>query len=113
MVVAAGISLTLGARSFRARIPRTALRIAGGLVLAPSIGLVVVDSGLSWQPTAAAVATVSGVLVTVAGLALGRGWRSVWWGRIAEIFDTLSVVAVIGAIPLATGLFETVRQAVA
>jgi len=113
MVVAAGISLVLGARAFRARIPRTALRMAGGLVLATSIGLLVVDSGLSWQPTAAAVATLAGVLVTVAGLALGRGWRSVWWGRIAEIFDTLSVVAVIGVIPLATGLFETVRQAAA
>jgi hypothetical protein len=113
LVVAAGISLALGARAFRARIPRTALRLAGGLVLAPSVGLLVVDSGLSWQPTAAAVATVAGILVAVAGLALGRGWRSVWWGRAAEVFDTLSVVVVIGVIPLATGLFETVRQAAA
>ena len=113
MVVAAGISLALGARAFRARIPRTALRLAGGLVLAPSVGLLVVDSGLSWQPTAAALATIAGVLVAVAGLALGRGWRSVWWGRAAEILDTLSVIVVIGAIPLATGLFETVRQAAA
>ncbi|MEV7397660.1 hypothetical protein [Aeromicrobium sp. NPDC092404] len=110
MVVAGGISLTLGARAFRARIPRTALRLAGGLVLAPSVGLVVFDSGLSWQPTAAVLATVAGVLVAVAGLALGRGWRSVWWGRVAEVFDTLSVIALIGTIPLATGLFETVRQ---
>ena len=46
------------------------------------------------------------------GLALGQGWRSVWWARLADVVEALAVVLVVAAVPLAAGIFGAVRSLV-
>lgn len=110
MVVAAGVSYCLGAHMFRARTPRTVLRLAGAVILLFALGRLLVDGDTSVQPLVAVAATLVGALVAFVAMVMGRGWRSVWWARIGEIVDAMSVVAVVACIPLATGFFDAMRQ---
>jgi hypothetical protein len=48
--------------------------------------------------------------VTVAGIATGRGWRSVWWARRAEIGEVLCGALAVGSVVVASGLFRTLWE---
>ncbi len=105
-----GGALALTARSYRAAAPRNALRLPGALALvAPAASLLDELSGawLWWSLSALATAAVAAV---VAAVAMGRGWRSIWWTRTADVVEGMSVVLCIAALPVASGLFELVRQ---
>jgi hypothetical protein len=109
MVGLGGVALSLVARSFRSRLPRTALRLSATWVLG-FLGLEVLRA---FGPTVdyvffGAVATTA-VLVTLTAVSLGRGWRSVWWARVADLVEGLSIVLVVAAVPLASGFFAVVR----
>lgn len=109
MVAAGGCALALTARSVRARVPRAALRLAAVIDLAVLGGLLLARHapGSPWPWLAGA--WVLGGLALLAALLLGRGWRSVWWARMADVAETLCVVVVLAALPVATGLFTVVR----
>ena len=109
MVGAGGCALALTARSVRARVPRAALRLAAVTDLAVLGGLLLARHapGSPWPWLAGA--WVLGALALLAALLLGRGWRSVWWARMADVAETLCVVVVLAALPVATGLFTVVR----
>ncbi len=105
-----GGALALTARSYRASVPRAALRLPGALALS----LVVADAlvalsgpGLAWA-LAGVAAAASAVLVSA--VSLGRGWRSIWWARTADVVEALCVVLCVAALPVAAGLFELVRR---
>ncbi len=112
LVLLGAAALSLVARSVRARVPRLALRLSAGVVAAWT-GLVLLDVG---DPRAAwwifAGATALGALTVSVGLALGQGWRSVWWARLADVCEALAVVLVVAAVPLAAGIFGAVRSLV-
>ncbi len=109
MVGLGGVALSLVARSFRSRLPRTALRLAATWVLG-FLGLEVLRE---FGPTVdyvffGAVSAVA-LLVVLTAVSLGRGGRSVWWTRVADLVEGLSIVLVVAAVPLASGFFDVVR----
>lgn len=109
MVGLGGVALSLVARSFRSSLPRMALRVSATWVLAV-LGFAVLDEfGPRTDWAAFAGAAVLALLVTLTAVSLGRGWRSVWWARVADVVEGLSIVLVVAAVPLASGFFDVVR----
>jgi hypothetical protein len=109
MVGLGGAGLALVARSFRAVVPRLALRFSSAWVLAWLGVELLRDRGpeATWYFFAGAM-TVA-FLVVVAAVSLGRGWRSVWWARVADVTEALAIVLVVAAAPVASGLFGAIR----
>ncbi|MEO5708463.1 MAG: EsaB/YukD family protein [Nocardioidaceae bacterium] len=109
MVGLGGVALSLVARSFRSLLPRTALRLSATWVLA-FLGLEVLrEFGTTVDYVFFGSVTAVALLVVVTAVSLGRGWRSVWWARIADLVEGLSIVLVVAAVPLASGFFDFVR----
>lgn len=114
-----GCTLLFAARSYRHVLARRLLRLAGvyaaGLVALTLVGVGgplrggagTGASGASGSPGMLAVAAiaVAAVLVLVAVL-IGRGWRSAWWSRRAEVAESLCGAFTVGAIVVAVGFFR-------
>ena len=49
------------------------------------------------------------LVVTLTAVQLGRGWRSVWWARVADLVEGLSIVLIVALVPLASGFSEAIR----
>ena len=102
-------ALTLVARSFRSTLPRLALRLSATWTLA-FLGLDVLrEFGRTTDWLVFAVAGTLALLASLTAVSLGRGWRSVWWARVADLGEGLSIVLVVAAVPLASGFSEVVR----
>ncbi|MBM9461693.1 hypothetical protein JK386_17480 [Nocardioides sp. zg-536] len=108
-----GAALLLAARSYRHVLARRMLRLAGVVPLA-CLALVLLDVAPLGAGTgrigsagllAGAAVVLAGVLVTVAVL-VGRGWRSAWWSRRAEVAEALCGSFAVGALVVAVGLFR-------
>ena len=106
LVACAGAALLLAARSHRHRWARGLLRTAGLgcavvllLVLLPAMGeQAVLALGIG--------AVALGVVLVVAAVATGRGWRSAWWSRRAEVAEGLCGAVVVASLFVATGWFR-------
>lgn len=105
---AAGLALSLTARAYRRRGDRTLLRFAA---LAPALALAV--AGLTRLGSAGGGGIVVGAAGVVLALALasvapalGRGYRSLWASRLADIAELLALVAVLPLALWAAGLVE-------
>lgn len=102
-------ALLLAARSYRHVLARRLLRLAG-VAAATAVAVVVLtgwaraDSGLLGLVTIGALA-LAVVLVLVAVL-VGRGWRSAWWSRRAEIAEAVCGALAIASVVVATGAFR-------
>jgi hypothetical protein len=48
--------------------------------------------------------------VAVAAVALGRGWRTVWWARLGDVAESAAVALVFPAALIAAGTFGHFRQ---
>ncbi len=87
----AGAGLLLAARSYRHTAARVLLRTAG-LGCWAALLVVLLDAtpgdALRWVVLGAVALAVA---VLVAAVAIGRGWRSAWWSRRAEVAEGLSV----------------------
>ena len=46
------------------------------------------------------------VLMVVVAVAVGRGWRSAWWSRRAEVAEGISGAFALGSVVVAVGLFR-------
>lgn len=105
-----GAGVALMSRSYRSFLARVGLRVCGGWVLAFLGGACVLraEGALAWALGAAAALVA--VAVVVSAVAIGRGWRSIWWARTADIVEGACVVFVVAALPVASGLFGFVRQ---
>jgi hypothetical protein len=106
----AGAALLLAGRSYRHVGARAALRTAGlggWAVLA-----VVMLSGSAPERIAAAAGVAIGlaVLLVVVAVAAGRGWRSAWWARRAEVAEGLSGALTLAALFVATGFCRTIWE---
>jgi len=110
LVFFAGASLLLTGRSHRHLGPRVLLRLAG---LTAWVSLVALGlTGMS-EPRRAALlglAIALGLVLIVIAVATGRGWRSVWWSRRAEVAEGLSAAAALASVVVSTGLFRTLWE---
>lgn len=106
LVLLSGGAVLLAARSYRHRLARVLLRV-GGLAcwaallldLAPTL-----PEGSGWWLALGAVGV--GVLVVLAAVATGRGWRSAWWSRRAEVLEGLTAALALACLVPASGLFR-------
>ncbi|MCL2542107.1 MAG: EsaB/YukD family protein [Nocardioidaceae bacterium] len=108
LVALGGGALLLAARGYRHVLARRMLRLAGvvGLLLVGG-DLVRLSAGhpeLRAQLTVALLAVAA--LLIVLGVALGRGWRSAWWARQAEVAEVLCGSGSVAAVVVASGLFR-------
>lgn len=110
LVLFAGAALLLTARSHRHLGPRVLLRLAG----------LVCWAALAWhglallsEPRRGAllgVAIALGLLLVLVAVATGRGWRSVWWARRAEVAEGFCAAAALASVVVSTGLFRTLWE---
>ncbi|HWJ81837.1 MAG TPA: hypothetical protein VNS55_06340 [Nocardioides sp.] len=106
LVLFGGGALLLAARSHRHVAARRMLRLAGVVclvcvaVVLPSV----LGDRLLGVLTGAAIGV--GALLVVAAVALGRGWRSAWWSRRAEVAESLCGAASVASLVVAVGLFR-------
>jgi len=106
LVFFAGCSLLLAARSYRHAAARALLRLAGlGALAALAIHLVA-GPGAGHVDTFFYVAVGLGAIAVVAAVATGRGWRSVWWSRRAEVAESLCGSFAFAAAVVAAGVFR-------
>lgn len=106
LVFFAGCSLLLAARSYRHSAARALLRLAGlGALSALAVHLVA-GAGAGHVDTFFYVVVGLGVIALVAAVATGRGWRSVWWSRRAEVAESLCGSFAFAAAVVAAGVFR-------
>ncbi len=106
LVLLGGAALLLAARSYRHRAARALLRLAGlGVWVALLLDLAAsLQAGAGLLVGASAVAV--GLALVAAAVATGRGWRSAWWSRRAEVLEGLAGAFALAALVPATGLFR-------
>lgn len=106
LVFFAGCSLLLAARSYRHAAARVLLRLAGlGALVVLGVHLAT-GPGAAYVDTFFYVTVVLGVIAVAAAVATGRGWRSVWWSRRAEVAESLCGSFAFAAAVVAAGVFR-------
>ena len=101
-----GGALLLAAGSYRNLAARRLLRLGGlacWVVLAVSV---VPDWSATARTSVALAAVVVGLACIASAVATGRGWRSVWWARRAEVGEAVCGAFAIASLSLSTGLFR-------
>ena len=51
-----------------------------------------------------------GIVLVVAAVATGRGWRSVWWSRRAEVAEGFCAAATLASLVVSCGLFRVLWE---
>ena len=102
----AGAALLLAARSYRHTAARALLRTAGLGCWAALMVAVFDAAGQRTEGFVAGGAVVLAFLVLMVAVALGRGWRSAWWSRQAEIAEAVCGAFAVGSVVVAVGLFR-------
>jgi hypothetical protein len=106
LVVFAGCSLLLAARSYRHAAARALLRLAGlGALAALGVDLVL-GPGAGRLDAFFYVVVALGAVALAAAVATGRGWRSVWWSRRAEVAEAICGSFAFAAAVVAAGVFR-------
>jgi hypothetical protein len=110
LVGLAGAALLLAARSYRHVTARVLLRGAGitcwTALLVVALQVLDVEGAVGLGIAGVALAT----LMVVVAVAIGRGWRSAWWSRRAEVAEGLAGAGAIAALVVASGLFRTLWE---
>ena len=106
----AGAALLLAARSYRHAAARALLRAAGLACWAALLVEVFDSSGAGWTTVVASVAIGLGVVLVLVAVALGRGWRSAWWSRRAEVAEGLCGALAVASIVVSAGLFRALWE---
>ncbi len=112
LVLFCGCGLLLAGRSFRHAAARALLRAAGltcGVALLVSM---LETLGPGSTATVAAVAITLAVALVVVAVATGRGWRSAWWSRRAEVAEALCGSAAVASVFVASGVFRSLWESI-
>jgi hypothetical protein len=110
LVFFAGGALLLAARSYRHPAARALLRAAGLGAWAWLVAAILrATDGAPVTVLALSAIGLALVLVVVA-VATGRGWRSAWWARRAEVAEALCGSAALASVFVAVGLFQRVWE---
>ncbi len=106
LVFLCGAGLMLSARSYRLTGARQLLRLAGlACWVALAWALVPVLTDGQWLAIGVVAVGLALLLVLVA-VATGRGWRSAWWSRRAEVAEGIVGSFAIAAVVVAAGFFR-------
>ena len=106
----AGAAILLAARQYRHAAARRLLRGAG---LACWLWLLAFEAGdlsSTWVTWGLVVVLVLGAISFAAAVATGRGWRSVWWSRKAEVAEGLTGAFAFAATVVASGVFRALWE---
>ena len=106
----AGAALLLAARSYRHRGAGALLRTAGlgcWLVLVVVLLRLLGETALRGLSIAA---VLLGVVLVIVAVANGRGWRSAWWSRRAEVAEGLCGALVVASVVVSSGWFREVWE---
>jgi hypothetical protein len=106
LVFLCGAGLVLSARSYRHTVARQLLRLAGlacWVALAEALVPVLTDG--QWL-TVGVVAVGLALLLVLVAVATGRGWRSAWWSRRAEVAEGIVGSFAIATVVVAAGFFR-------
>ncbi|MCX6407100.1 MAG: hypothetical protein NTV28_09290 [Propionibacteriales bacterium] len=106
---ATGAALVLSGRTLRATQARRWQRTTGTALLLATAASLLLEVGDDARVAGATAAVLLGLVLALVARSAGRGWTSVWWSRSAEIAEGLAFVAVVGAFPLVSGLFDWMR----
>ncbi|WP_418061864.1 hypothetical protein [Pimelobacter simplex] len=104
-----GATLLLAARSYRHVVAGRMLRIAGvfSLVTLAVVVLGIAGPGSTGPTTFIALASIAlAVVLVLVAVLVGRGWRSAWWSRRAEIAEALCGACTVGSLVVAVGFFR-------
>ncbi|MGH8867348.1 MAG: hypothetical protein ACRDYU_05045 [Actinomycetes bacterium] len=110
LVGCVAVALPLMARTVRDDVGGTALRVGGGLVALAGLAVTAASVDPLGRAVTVGAVTLLGVVTVVSAVALGRGWRSVRWGRSADLLEGLAVTLVVPATLVASGGVDWVRQ---
>lgn len=109
LVFFAGATLLLVGRSYRNGAARLMLRLAGlacWLVLAVALLSPLGPAGPTARGWVVTLAIVLAALLVVVAVAVGRGWRSAWWSRRAEVAEGISGAFALASVVVAVGAFR-------
>ena len=106
LVLFAGLSLLLAARSYRLEGARALLRLAGLAALTALAVHLVAGPSAAYLDIFFYVVVGLGAIVLAAAVATGRGWRSVWWARRAEVAESLCGSLAFASAVVAAGIFR-------
>ena len=110
MVGFAGAALLLAARSYRHPAARAMLRGAGLTCWAALLVVLLQLMDPSWTLTVGLLGIAFAALMVLVAVATGRGWRSAWWSRRAEVAEGLAGAGTIAALVVASGLFRALWE---
>jgi peptidoglycan/LPS O-acetylase OafA/YrhL len=106
----AGGVLLLAARSYRRSRARLLLRGGGSACWLIVTVAVLPACGPAVSGWIAALAVGLGLLGVVLAVAVGRGWRSVWWARRAEVAEAVCGAFALASVAVSSGLFRTLWE---
>lgn len=106
LVFFAGASILLAARSYRHAAARALLRLAGLGTWVALVVHLVRTTGTDHLDAFFYVVVALGTVALAAAVATGRGWRSVWWARRAEVAESISGSFAFAAAVVAAGVFR-------
>ncbi len=101
-----GAGLLLAARSYRQPVARGLLRLAGLVCWSALATYAAPRLSQGQLLTVSLVATGLGVVVVIVAMATGRGWRSAWWSRRAEVAEALCGSSALAVVLVASGFFR-------
>lgn len=105
-----GASLLLAARSYRHTAARRLLRVGGLACWLWLVGFAAGDLSSRWMTVGLVVVLALGVVSLATAVATGRGWRSVWWSRRAELAEGLCGSFALAATVVASGFFRSLWE---
>lgn len=106
----AGAAILLAARQYRHTAARRLLRAAGLACWLWLIAFEISDLTSTWTAWGLFVVTLLGAISLAAAVATGRGWRSVWWSRKAEVAESLTGALAFASTVVASGLFRALWE---
>jgi len=105
-VTLVGAGLLLAGRSYRQPAARVQLRLAGLACWAALAAYAVPRMSTGQLLALSLVAVGLGVVVVVVAMATGRGWRSAWWSRRAEVAEALCGSSALAVVLVSSGIFR-------
>jgi hypothetical protein len=105
-----GAGLLLAGRSYRQPVARGQLRLAGLACWAALAAYAVPRMSTGHLLTLSLVAVGLGMLVLIVAMATGRGWRSAWWSRRAEVAEALCGSSALAVVLVASGVFRSLWE---
>jgi hypothetical protein len=106
LVGLAGAGMLLAARSYRHRGARALLRASGLGCWVALLVAVLPAMGRGALTALAITAVLLGAVLVVVAVATGRGWRSAWWSRRAEVAESWCGALVVASVVVASGWFR-------